>query len=1076
MRGGTLVARGLRHYWRTHLAATAGVATAASVLTGALVVGDSVRGSLRDLALMRLGRVVDAVPGERFFREVVAEAPGRAPLVALQGLVTHEASGRRSVRVQVYGVDARFWAFHGVPDPAGSGAADRRAWLSEALAAELSPDPGATLLVRVPSASSIPGSSLFGRRDDLGRVLRVGFAGALPPERLGEFGLRPQQQAARAVFVPLRLLQRSLGQDAKVNTLLLAESGAGDLGWEPEDLGVGVRTVAGGRALAVESASGLVDDALAEAVRRAASEMGLHTTSYLTYLANVIRAGERTIPYSLVAAVEDHGLQALAGPGARADTIHLNSWAAQDLQVRPGDAVTLEYYLWREDGRLDTETAEFRAGSVVPLEGPAADRELTPEYPGITSSARLSDWDPPFPIDLSRIRPRDESYWETYRTAPKAFVTLARGQALWRHRLGALTSVRVGVPAGRAPDEVQAALVARLRAYLDPALRGLPRSPVRAEALAASRGATDFGEYFGYFSTFLVVSALLIAALFFRLGIEQRLREIGLLRAVGFTGARVRRLFLAEGLGLAALGGLCGVAGAVGYAALMMHGLRTWWVGAVGTRHLALHVEPGTLGAGAAAGIACAALAILLALRGQLRVSPRSLLGGGRDPVPPGRRTRAAWVAWGAALAAGALLGAAALGRLDPVAGFFGGGALLLAAALAAQWRWLADRAHVGLPVRGLAGLGLRGATQRPGRSLLCIALLAFASFMVASVGAFRRGAPDPADPRSGTGGYRLLAESVVPIHHDLGSPAGRDALGLPALPGVQVASFRRKAGDDASCLNLYRPTDPAVVGVPAAFGAEGRFTFQSGSWPLLEERRPDGRIPILVDANSMTYVLHKKVGDEVRLERPAAALVIVGALQHSLFQGELLMSEASFQRLFPAQDGYRFFLVDAPESRAAEVSAALESALADQGLDVTSTLDRLAVFHRVEDTYISTFQALGGLGLVLGTVGLATVLLRNALERRRELALLQAVGYRARHLARLVLAENALLLVSGLATGVLCALVAVVPPALSHGGRVPLGSILGVAGAAALTGLLVSGAAVGIIRRAPLLPSLRSE
>jgi cell division protein FtsX len=66
--------------------------------------------------------------------------------------------------------------------------------------------------------------------------------------------------------------------------------------------------------------------------------------------------------------------------------------------------------------------------------------------------------------------------------------------------------------------------------------------------LAASRGATDFGEYFTYFSFFLVVSALMLASLFFRLGVEQRAREIGLLRSVGYTNARVTRLFVMEGV------------------------------------------------------------------------------------------------------------------------------------------------------------------------------------------------------------------------------------------------------------------------------------------------------------------------------------------------------------------------------------------------------------------------------------------------------------------------------------------------------------------------------------------------
>ena len=93
---------------------------------------------------------------------------------------------------------------------------------------------------------------------------------------------------------------------------------------------------------------------------------------------------------------------------------------------------------------------------------------------------------------------------------------------------------------------------------------GLTVRDVRAEGLAASQGATDFGEYFAYFSFFLVVSALLLAALFFRLGVEQRAREVGLLRAVGFSTPRVRRLFAAEGLLLAAIGSVIGIAGAIG--------------------------------------------------------------------------------------------------------------------------------------------------------------------------------------------------------------------------------------------------------------------------------------------------------------------------------------------------------------------------------------------------------------------------------------------------------------------------------------------------------------------------------
>ena len=115
-----------------------------------------------------------------------------------------------------------------------------------------------------------------------------------------------------------------------------------------------------------------------------------------------------------------------------------------------------------------------------------------------------------------------------------------------------------------------------------------------------------------------------------------------------------------------------------------------------------------------------------------------------------------------------------------------------------------------------------------------------------------------------------------------------------------------------------------------------------------------------------------------------------------------------------------------------------VEKELETFGVDAVTTAERLDAFHRVENTYLSTFQALGGLGLLLGTIGLAAVMFRNVLERRRELALLRAVGYNARNVTQMILAEAVLLLGAGLAAGALCAAIAIAPAWLGHGGRMP--------------------------------------
>jgi ABC-type lipoprotein release transport system permease subunit len=1042
MRISTLLARNLAWYWRTNLAVLLGVATGAAVLGGALLVGDSVRTSLRDLVLARLGNADYVVSRNGFFREDLAAPLGSAcPMIAIDGMVAHESSGRRALHVQIYGVDQRFWKFQAEP---GAPPSDHQILLSAALESELGAKAGDSILIRVEKPSAIPLESLHGRKEDVGKTIRLTLSGGV----FREFSLEPQQGDIRAAFVPLASLQRELDRFGKVNTILVAGGPVRRIlkdHYSLEDLGIKLRALEKQHALSLETDSALISDALAERAIATAQSLGLRTEPVLTYLANSIRANGREIPYSVVTALDS------APAPAQRNGITLNQWAARELNAKTGDAVALDYYVWKSDGRLHTMSAAFRLAQVVPLAGEAADRDFAPEYPGITESNSLHDWDPPFPLDLRRVRPIDEQYWKQYRTTPKAFIQLARGQQLWGTRFGKLTSIRIFPP-----SDVYAGA---LRAALDPAQMGLMVLPVRARALEAAHGATDFGEYFLYFSFFLMVSALLLTGLFFKLGVEQRMREIGVLRALGFSIAKIRSLFLLEGAVLAVAGAVVGLAGALAYGAFILLGLRTWWVDAVGTRLLTLHPSIPALGTGAAAGIVTGLGAIAWTLRSLQPVTPRGLLVGERTPVSGKRSLVIGCIAGVLALG---LLVAARLRALDQTAGFFGAGTLLLIAALCLESAWLKSRSFAS--IRGLITLGLRSATYRPGRSILCIAQIACATFLIVSVDAFRRDA-DPA----GTGGFPLMAESMLPLIHDPNTAAGREALNIPPLTGVEFVSFRLRPGDDASCLNLYQPRNPRIMAPPPEF-----LRTAGSPWPLLESQAGDGAIPAIADANSMTYVLHLKLGEIFVLN--GTRFRIVAALQDSLFQSELLISEKNFLRLFPDVEGYRFFLLKLSPQRAQQVSGVLEEALSDYGFDVQPAEARLASFHKVENTYLSTFRSLGALGLILGTVGLAAILLRNALERRRELALLRAVGYRPTHLAAMVLAENVLLLLLGLATGTVCALLAIAPAVALRGGRLPALSLSLLLAAVLATGVGASLAATAAALRSPLLAALRSE
>lgn len=1054
-----LVRRSLLFHSRSNLAVVAGVATAVAVLAGALLVGESVRASLRRLTLERLGRVESVVTSGTLFREQLAGEidPGAAPMLVLEGMVSQQANGRRAAGVAVYGVDERFWRFQQVASP---GLINRDAVMSPALAAEIGAQAGDTLLLRLEKPTDIPAESVFGRKQAAVPAVRFTAKSILAPAQMGEFALRPQQGEVKALFVPLAHLQKELDAAGRVNTIVSAQVGldaALRRRFTLEDLGLRMRVFEDRGSGQLEAAAGVFSDKMAEAATKAAGEAGLAgVTPLFTYMATAMKANGRELPYSLVAALAPRAVGATGSDG-----IVFNDWAAQDLQIRAGDQVTMEYLVWHDNGRMSTEHAEFTAAAAVPMRGLAADADLAPRYPGITDAANVADWDPPFPMNLSKIRPKDEDYWDKYRTTPKAFIPLARGQQLWQSRWGKLTAIRF------TPGASAETFGARLRASLDPVANGLTPIALRQQNLGASRGATDFGEYFSYFSFFLMAAALMLAGLFFRLGVEQRAAEVGLLRAVGFAPRAVRRLFLTEGAVLATAGALIGAVAAVAYAALVLFGLSTWWVDAVGTRQLRLAVSPGPLLGGMIGAMLAALGAIAWTLRGLRDVAPRQLLAGQLTSYAPDfKRSRGLIVA-----IVCAVLAAAALFALPAAGGFFAAGLLLLIAALALLRSRLAG--SLKQRVASLPALAMRNAGYRPGRTVLAAALIASATFLIVSVDAFRR------DPAAAPHEFPIIAESVRPLYHDPNSLEGRQELNLPEMPGVAFHSFRLRPGDDASCLNLYEPRNPRILAVPAQFKEASRWVFAGAEggqdpWTLLEASRTDGAIPAAADANSLEYVLHKKLGEEMVLPT-GQRLRFVAALADSVFQSEVLVGAKNFLQAFPGEQGYRVFLIDAPPWQRQAVIEQLEAALSDHGFDASLSASRLAGFHRVENTYLATFQSLGALGLLLGTVGLAAVLIRNVLERRRELALLTAVGYSNRTLAQLVLGENLFILAAGLGIGSVCAAIAILPALGARGGSLPLARMAMLLGVVFLTGLVAVWLAAKSALRQPLVGWLRA-
>ena len=433
-----------------------------------------------------------------------------------------------------------------------------------------------------------------------------------------------------------------------------------------------------------------------------------------------------------------------------------------------------------------------------------------------------------------------------------------------------------------------------------------------------------------------------------------------------------------------------------------------------------------------------------------------------------------------AVLAAGGA--AAAFFLLAPPTGFFAAGSLLLVGLLAAGSVLLSlvGRPKVtGLPT--LAGIGVADAARRRTRTLGVASVLACGIFIVTAVSANRIGVRDPGRRDSDTGGFGLYAQASLPIGADrLRRLAAGD------FAGLSVVGLRVLDGDDASCLNLNRITRPAVLGVDPS-SMSGRFSFAglldnarpSDPWRLLDRDLGPDTIAGFADAGVMTWGLGLGLGDEIEYRDESGKPVkvrLVAGLAGSVFQGSLVVSESALLRHFPSSAPTRLLLVESPAGRSDELAASLGRSLATFGASVESTADRLARFNSVQNTYLTVFALLGWLGMLVGTLGLAVIVVRNVAESRGELALLRAVGFGRPALLGLLLAEHLPALGYGLVAGTLASLLAVSPTVRLQAAPLPAGALaMQIAAIVASALLCVVVAAAASLRGEPL-PTLREE
>jgi len=1061
-----LIISNLVYYARKNLLLALGVAISGAVLTGALVVGDSVKYSLNRIVEFRLGEITHVLKaGDRYFTQGLSDRVENqlqvpvAPMLLQHGSAVADGGARRLNHIQVLGVGPSFDRVAGVVHTYGTLSGDS-VIISRNLANRLSVEAGDDLLLRIEKASLIPLNAPFVSDAESVVSMRATVKAIAGDRELGRFNLKVSQTAPFNVFISLDRLQELMDFRGRVNVLLFHAGDhttgedimkAVDEQFSAADAGLKIRSLDELQEVEVTSDRIFIDDALDGPL----FDVESGAEGILTYFVNRIKSASGTTPYSFVSTLPSELLEP--------DQIIINQWLAKDLSAGPGDTLQVSYFIVGPLRELKDTTTTFVIRSVVPMQGRYGDRNLMPDIPGLSDAGNCRDWETGVPISLDDIRDKDEDYWDDFGGTPKAFISIDRGEELWRNRFGSYTAFRY--PKEGNDASLEHALMDRIH----PGMLGFTVDSARTKGYEAAGQGVDFSQLFGGLSFFLLLAGVLLSVLLFLLNIESRDEQLKTLVAMGIPVRTIRRITLGESMLVALVGSIAGVVLSVVYTRLVFMAMNGVWSSVVRTEMMLIEIRVTTLLTGLVVTLLIALLALWFPMNRKLKkhytAYRKSPSGKGPKAGSPGSslvkkirsgilsRKTVAWIFIISGVIAVVLIVSQFIsGEVVNVSLFFSAGGLLLLSAVLFFY-WFLSRTATG--TKGLTEmrqLSMKNARRNLTRSMSIVILFAIGAFLVITTGSNRKDLFSNAmEKSSGTGGFLYYAESTAPVLKQLNDPGVRYEYGLSE--GYSFVQLRKADGDDASCLNLNKIVNPQVLGVDPK-KLDGRFSFvtrtgyldETHPWLSLEQELPDGLIPAIADETVIKWGLGLTVGDTLFYTNSNGGqmrLLLIGGLAPSIFQGNVLIASDRFLEQYPESSGTEVFLVDGTLSDTTMISSELNRGMRDLGWDMTLTADRLAEFNSVSNAYLSIFMVLGALGLLVGTFGLVVVLWRSIMERSREIALLRAVGYRRREIRRLVIREYMILLLMGIGTGFVTAIVATLPSILNAHTGTSFASIL---------------------------------
>lgn len=953
----SLITQSRKHYRRFYRLVACAVILMTAVLTGSLLLGDSVRGTLVQRVDERLGKTETVVTsGTGFMSDELTQQPllkGAQGYLLMDGFVS---IGQKLLPVYVWGTDT---------DSLSPG----DVIINEPLRAKL--DGMEDIVLHLPSHNLVPSGSLFVTKS-YATQMRLHVVSVKSVEEGGNLLLKNEQTLPLNVFVSRQYLAETMDLEGKINLILskeiISEEQLTEC-WTPEMSGIHI--IDSIPADAPTRGLSLTCDGIF--IPRDIVEKLSTSTLYFSYLVNDLTHTTDTLSYSFVTAINEWQGEPLDGR----DMI-LSDYAAKCLHASVGDSVAMSYFVARDLKNLETHEQRYRVKHIVPLADFMRDSLLIADFPGLSHVEKCTDWDTDLPIKMERVTKADEDFWYAYRQTPKAIVSYEAVSSDWSNAFGSATALR---------------FTSQSDINLTPKDAGVQLVHPRAQGLQNAKGGLDFASLFLALGFFIILSAILLMKNPLVEMFTLRAQEIQLYRQLGFNDKAIGRRLFKEAFSVMLFASPLGVIAGLLYSCLTLWLLGNVWSGATHTEGFALHVRPLTILIGWIIGLLICAATLCLVLHNLFRHEQIHPAFHQRKQITRSSFFIFAFILFLLTL----LLIAANFIFFHNMVMFIVCGLLWILSwgiffRLYVLWRQSEEMSRTQLMWQSV-----RASLKQ---HLLAYWALSLGVFTVFAVGLNR---PDFSQAVQTTGGYQYYIDSRVPIQYDLNNPSVRHKLSLQSLPDSTLfLSFLRHTQDEASCLNLNQVSTPTVLAPLPAY---------SMGWSAVSslpyEELKSG---VYIDEESLLWSLKKSVGDTLLYQNDrgeSVPVVIAGTYSTGIFHGNAIMSADEFRRLWPKEVGVEVLLMRS--SRPDEAAEILATAMSEYGLTIQTVEERIKMFFEVTETYLIIFLTLGGLGLLLGIFSLIIIVRKNLTAQATTIRQYRAMGF-SEHLIRgLFFRENLL-------------------------------------------------------------------